>query len=218
MTFPLLALLLAAGPECLVLESSNIRASSHDAELSIRNHCGADAYALAAEIEWHFAGGSDKSESVAIDTWMSVAAAGALDVAPQWFVAGEIHKRLQRSPQDAAALNGISLKPLAVELADGRILGDAKLLDDLLAARKRSQQAWAHWERKLSPPLRQKKPLAAVLSALGRDAKVATPEDVAREELRRMVEQLQKSVLAGTSKEAQVILMLREYIALRAGR
>lgn len=218
MTHLLFALILATGPECLVLEGFGIRTETRDAELSIRNRCGTDAYAVAAELEWRLADGSVKSEPVTIDAWMSVAASRAMQVEPRWFVANAAHKRLQRWPESGAAPVSLALKPVAVELAGGRVLGEAERLTDVLAARERSKQAWAVWEKRLAAPIAEKRPLPAILRTLGSVRAVATPEDMAREELRRMVEQLNKAVLKGASDEGRVRAMLREYIGLRAGR
>lgn len=214
----LLALQVAAGPECLRLEGVELRTNTGIAEISLRNECGQDAYAVSVEIEWVFADGSTVRDGLSVDAWASVAAWKAFGVQKGWFTTGESRSQVKAWPKEQGAPHEVRVKAVSVELSDGRVLGDAARLEDMLKARAGSIQAWREWGKKLAGPLKARHPLDAVLAALGKSTIVGDPSDMAREELRRMVTGLQGAVKAGTFREGDMGTILADYVAARAGR
>ena len=214
----LLALQLATGSECLRLDGVELRTNTGIAELNLLNACGQDAYAISVDVEWVFADGTTAVDELTVDTWASIAAWKAFGVEKSWFVAGAGRTQPRPWPKKHGSPHEVRVKTVAVELDGGRVLGDAGRLEDLLKAREKSIAAWRQWEKKLAGALKARRPLDAVLAALGKETVVGTPGDMAREELRRMVTGMQGAVKQGTFREHDVGTVLADCVTARAGR
>ena len=215
----LMALWLApAGPECIRLQSVTIRPGSGDAVLKIENRCDTDALALAADLVWQYAGGASVTEHFTLDTWPSVAAHQALGVEKRWLVKGAVRDQLRRwPPGQTSQPESVEMRAVAVELIGGAIAGDATGLREVLQSRSASKEAWGALNKQLTHALNGRKPVEAVLKAIGDVRAVATPEDVARRELREIVVNFADGVEKGLMKEKEARNLLKSYVAARAG-